>query len=185
MDDAAQSERQAIRDAAIAELIARGIDNFSVEGVSSRAGLDPGVITRIWRDRRVLLMAAQLSLIQELAPTPDTGNLRADLAALSHSLCELAETAQGRTWFQLLLPASGDADLSEVRSDFWRAEVDRQSVIVRRAFERGEVRAGIDPVESMRMFSAACYYDVIFAGSAVRPEYAARVIDIFIHGIAA
>ena len=35
------------------------------------------------------------------------------------------------------------------------------------------------------MFGAACYYDVIFAGSAVRPEYAAQVIDIFIHGIAA
>ena len=85
---------------------------------------------------------------------------------------------------RLLLPASGDADLSEVRSDFWRAELDRQSMIVRRAIERGELRDGIDPVESMRMFSAA-YYEVIFSGSAVRPQYAAQMIDIFIHGIAA
>ncbi len=58
-------------------------------------------------------------------------------------------------------------------------------MIVRRAIERGELRPGIDPVDSMGMFGAACYYDVIFAGSAVRPEYAAQVIDIFIHGIAA
>ena len=33
------------------------------------------------------------------------------------------------------------------------------------------------------MFSAAVYYDVIFADTPVRPEYAARVLDIFIHGI--
>ena len=39
--------RQAIRDAAIAELIARGIDGFTIEGVAERAGVDPRAITQI------------------------------------------------------------------------------------------------------------------------------------------
>ena len=120
MDDAAQSQRQTIRDAAMAELLARGIDGFSLSGVSSRAGVDLGVITRIWRDRRVLLMAAPSSASSRSSlPRPIPEALPADLAALCHSLCEPAETARAWTWFQLLLPASGDADLSEVRSDFW------------------------------------------------------------------
>lgn len=183
MEEATQSQRRAIRDAALDELVARGIDGFTVEGVAKRAGVDPRVIIQMWHDRRVLLMEAQLSVAREHAPTPDTGSLRADLLALTESLAELAKTPQGRAWFHRLLPAGGDADLSEVRSDFWQAQLNEVAPILQRAAERGELRDGIDHAEAMRMFSAAIYYDVIFADTLVRPEYAARVLDIFIHGI--
>ena len=67
MEEAAQSQRQAIHDAALDELVARGIDDFTVEGVAKRAGVDPRVIIQIWHDWRVLLMEAQLSLAREHA----------------------------------------------------------------------------------------------------------------------
>jgi hypothetical protein len=55
--------------------------------------------------------------------------------------------------------------------------------VLQRAAERGELRKGIDPMEAVRMFFSAYLFDVIFADTPVRPEYAAQMLDIFIHGI--
>ena len=70
MPEEAAQARQAIRRGAIAELIARGIDDFTVKGVATRAGVDPSDILQIWHDRRVLLMDAQLSRASEALPLP-------------------------------------------------------------------------------------------------------------------
>ncbi|MGO9043269.1 MAG: TetR/AcrR family transcriptional regulator [Mycobacterium sp.] len=183
MEEAAQSQRQAILDAALAELVARGIDEFTVEGVAKRAGVDPRVIIQMWGDRRVLLLDAQLSRAHLRVPTPDTGSLRGDALAVAASLAEQTQSPQWRGWFQRLLPASRDADLSEVRSDFWHVRFNDFAPVLQRAAERGELRKGIDPMEAVRMFFSAYLFDVIFADTPVRPEYAAQVLDIFIHGI--
>ena len=96
MEEAAQSQRQAILDAALAELVARGIDEFTVEGVAKRAGVDPRVIIQMWGDRRVLLLDAQLSRAHLRVPTPDTGSLRGDALAVPASLAEQTESPQWR-----------------------------------------------------------------------------------------
>ena len=51
MDNLAPMRRQAVLDAALAELLARGIDDFTVKGVATRAGVDPRVIVATWNDR--------------------------------------------------------------------------------------------------------------------------------------
>ena len=175
--------RQTILDAALAELLARGIDDFTVKGVATRAGVDPRVIIATWNDRRVLLMDAQLSRAHRLMPIPDTGSLRGDLEAFAAMLAEMAEAPERRAWFKRLLPASRDVDLSEVRSDFWQVRLNEIAAIVRRAAERGELREGINPENAMHMFNAAYVADLIFTDSPVRHDYAAQVLDIFIRGI--
>jgi len=185
VEDVAQSQRQAIRDAALAELITGGIDKFTVGGVARRAGVDPSVIVETWRDRRLLLMDAQLSRASSEVPTPNTGTLRGDLVAYATSLIELAASPEGRTWFKRLLPASGDADLAEIRADFWQVRFDAVAPILERAAERGELRDGVDPLAAIRMFSAGLWFDVIFTDTAVDPNHAAQALDIFIHGITA
>jgi len=94
MEDRGSGDRQAILDAALAEVVAKGIDEFTVEGVAGRAGVDPGVITQTWGDRRVLLLEAQLGGAAQWVPIPDTGSLRDDLQALMASSAELGPT----TW---------------------------------------------------------------------------------------
>ena len=183
VEEAVHARRQAILDAAIAELIARGIDDFTVEGVAKRAGVDPRVIIEMWHDHRVLLMDAQLSRAHRRMPTPDTGSLRGDLEAFAAMLAEMAGAPERRAWFQRLLPASRDCDFSEVRSDFWQVRLNEVAPIIRRAAERGELREGIEHVEAIAMFNTAYLFDLIFADSPVRPEYAAQVLDIFLHGI--
>jgi AcrR family transcriptional regulator len=183
VDGAEFARRQAILDAAMAELVAVGIDNFAAEGIAERAGVDPAVIRRDWGDHRVLLMDAQLSRARQSVPTPDTGSLAGDLAVLAESLDQLAGSHQWRQWFHRLHPGDGHADLSEVRSDFWHVRFDEVAPVFQRAAERGELREGVDPIAAIKMFSAAYLFDVIFADTAVDRDYAAQLLDIFIHGI--
>lgn len=69
-------ERRVILDAALAEVVAKGIDEFTIEGAAARAGVDPAVITQVWGDRRVLLLEAQIGAATEWIPVPDTGRDR-------------------------------------------------------------------------------------------------------------
>ena len=183
MEESIRLSRAAIYDAALAELLDRGIDNYTIDGIAKRASLDRSTIIQIWGDARVLLMEAQLSRASETVPATNTGSLHGDLLEYAASLTELAATTEGRGWFQRLLPAGRDVDFAEVRADFWKIRFDSVEPILERAAERGELRDGIDAMAAIRMFSAALYFDVIFADTAVDPDYAAQVLDIFIHGI--
>lgn len=175
--------REVILASAVAELVARGIDGFTVEGVASRAGVEARVILRMWADRRMLLIDAQLSRMHQEIPLPDTGSLRGDLLAFTAAQAELAKRPQGRAWIGRLLSASRDADLSDVRSDFWHVTFEKISTMLHRAAARGELRPGVNPVSAMQMYVAASWFDAIFLGAEVRPDYGAQTLDIFLRGI--
>ncbi|MFN8032080.1 MAG: TetR/AcrR family transcriptional regulator [Mycobacterium sp.] len=183
MDSVGSVDRQAILDAALAEVVARGIDDFTAEHVAARAGVDVGTIARIWGDRRVLLLEAQLTSSAQRVPIPDTGSLRGDLMALLASQIELCKTPQGRRSLHRFLAASGDADLSEIRADFWQARLDTLTPVLKRARERGELRDDIDLEEAMRMYAGASLFDPVFVDSPMRPEYVSQMLDVFIRGI--
>ena len=169
--------------AASDELASRGIDNFTIEGVAARAGVEADAIRQIWGDRRVLLMDAPLRGAQQSVPIPDTGSLRTDLVAYAHSLSAASASPSARAVLYSLIPPSKDWDPTEVRSDFWDIRFDTIATILRRAAARGELRSGIDPLEAMRLLSTALNYDALFTDSPMRPEYAEQVLDIFIRGV--
>lgn len=175
--------KKRIFDAAQRELLATGIDRFKIDGVARRAGVEPDVIVRYWRDRRVLLIDAVLDRTRAARWNPDTGAVRTDLDVVSALAIELSQTAQGRALFRRLLPGDADADLAEICSDVWDVRFADAAQILRRAAARGQLREGVDPQEAIRMFAAAFYYDVIFTDSPVRPQYAERVVDVFLNGV--
>ena len=124
-----------------------------------------------------------LSTAQKIVPLPDTGSLRGDLRALVVSLVALAETDHGRRRFRRMLPNGRDADLTEIGTDFWEYRFGAARPILERAAQRGELRAGIDFDDAIRMLAASLYYDVIYHDAPVRPEYADQVVDVFVRGI--
>lgn len=178
-----QDVKDRILDATLDELRIMGVDNFTIENVAKRAGVDASVIFGYWHDWRVLLMDAQLTRHRQQVPTPSNGDLEADLVDYANSLTRLTNTAQGRRWIHRNLPNGYDTDFSEVRSDFWSVRFSELVAIILEATDRGEIRDGIDPLDALRAFSAALFYDPIFADSPVRPDFAAQVRDIFLHGI--
>lgn len=183
VDDMSPLLRRRISDAVRAELLEVGVDRFRIEGVARRVGVEPSVIRARWHDRRILLMETMLARTTASAWNPDTGSLHTDLEAVSALGAEISQTGHGRALFRRVLPAGTDVDLAEICSDLWDARFRDAARILKRAAERAQLRDGIVPIEAMRMFAAAFYYDVIFADAPVRPEYAEQVIDIFLHGV--
>jgi len=146
-------QRQAILSAALHELLLRGIDDFTLECVADRAGVDPAVIIQEWGDRRVLLMDAMFSEGRQQIPIPDTGSLAGDFEALAAALSALAALPLWRASFRRGLPANSRyVDFTDIRADFRRARIGELAVVIERAAERGEVRGGIDPEMAMKMF---------------------------------
>jgi len=173
-------QQHVLHQAAMDELLLRGIDGMSAEHIAGRAGVDPSVIAEVWGDWRTLFLDAALADARRRFPPPDTGSLRGDLVEYATRLGKTPE----RGWFRRMLATNQDVDFSEIRDDYWTIRAHDFAPIFQRGIQRGEVRADIDPVEANRMFTTACLYDVIFTGKPVREDYAAALIDIFIRGIA-
>ncbi len=166
-----------------AELLKSGIDEFSIERVARRAGVQPGTIRRHWHDRRVLLMDVMLAHTKASLWNPDTGSLYSDLDAVAALAVENSQTESGRALFRRVLPGGGDVDLAEIGADLWNARFRDAAQVLERAAGRGQLRDGIVPDEAIRMFAAAFCYDVIFNNCPIRPEYGQQVVDIFLHGV--
>lgn len=177
------SLRERIYDAALEELTTLGIDQFRIDRVARRAGLDSDVIRAHWHDRRVLLMDALVARSDRVNPCPDTGSLGGDLRELGATLVRATESPNGRDLLHRVLPHGCDADFSEVGPDLLTARFDSLKPILERAAERGELRPDIDPAEAIRMICAAYLRDTIFRDAPVRPDYAAQVRDIVLHGV--
>lgn len=175
--------RDRIYGAVHAELLQSGIDEFSIDRVARRAGVNGEMIREHWHDRRVLLMDVLLARTNAAMWSPDTGGLYSDLGAVAELAAENSRTAMGRALFRRVLPGSGDVDLAEVGSDLWSARFRDAAQILQRAADRGQLRPGVVPEEAIRVFAAALYHDVIFNDAPVRPDYGDQVIDIFLHGI--
>ena len=171
--------RSTIQFAALEELMAKGIDGLTTEGIAARAGVHPSVIIETWGGWRPLFLEAAISESRSRFPTPDTGNLRDDLLAVAAGVANVPEAG----WFRRMLAPGHAADLSEIRADYWTVRAQDFAPIFQRADERGELIDDIDPVETIRMFFSACLHDVIFADTAIRSQYTARLVDLVLRGV--
>jgi len=74
---------RALLDAAWDELLERGFDGLTYEGVAGRAGTSRAVLYRRWPAKGELAIAAiRHARMLSIGPSPDTGSLRGDLKAV-------------------------------------------------------------------------------------------------------
>lgn len=182
-DEASITSQGLILDAALAEVMGQGVDDFTVAGVARRAGVEAAVIYDGWHDRRVLLMNAMLHASWQRMPISDTGSLRDDILAYIHGVSATSGTEEGVRYLRSLLPQPREVDLGEVRRDYYAIRCDKLAEIFRRAARRGDLRDGIDPLTAAQMLAAAISIDVLLYGRANRPDYLLEVVEIFIRGI--
>lgn len=161
-------------------MLLRGIDMLTADAIAARAGVHSALIAEHWGDRRVLFLEAAIAYARENFVVPDTGSLRDDLLGVARACIEVPQPG----WFSRILAVGEDADLSEIRLDYWRIRADDVAVVFRRAAERGELRDDVDPVDAIQMFVGAVLQDLIFTGSPVRPEYVEQLVGVFVRGVA-
>lgn len=133
----------ALLDAAWAELIERGYDEFTMEAVAARAGTSRAVLYRRWPGKQDLAMAALAHEVgKEVVVAPDTGSLRGDVIGLLKQANKVRVGLATQVFTQLggFYRHTG-ANFAELGA-FIRGGPDNSlDAAIQRAVDRGEIQA--------------------------------------------
>ncbi|TDE22119.1 TetR/AcrR family transcriptional regulator [Actinomadura sp. 6K520] len=157
--------RDAVRRATLAELAERGYEGLTVESVAARSGVHRTTVYRRWRNADGLVADALDLAAGEPWPVPDTGTLDGDLRAIARLvLTGFADPAQGPVARAFVLAAAQSAAAARALNAFFARRHEQSAVVVERAAERGEVPAGTDAAEVVRVAVAPLYYRLFVTG---------------------
>lgn len=125
-------------------LMDEGVLGFTVDEVSRRSGVAKTTIYRHFPTRNELLVAAVDGAI-DVPETPDTGNLRDDVAAFLRSVRPIfADTSIRTLFFDLWSAGARDPELQRLQQAMMAERAGPTMTIYRRGLERGEISPDID-----------------------------------------
>ncbi|MFJ2609226.1 TetR/AcrR family transcriptional regulator [Streptomyces sp. NPDC091279] len=162
------------------ELLAEtGYAATTISQVAARVGVYRPAIYRRWPSKQHLVAEALASALGP-EPTPDTGDLRADLRAGVGTLVDaLTSTSLSR-----VLPALV-ADLAqqpELRREFldsvFRSRRSSTARRLRAAADRGDIRADFDMEFVLDALAAPVYYRALFGHGPVTQEVTGQSVDL-------
>lgn len=135
----------AILQAAVLLLGESGFQGTTMDQVARRAGVGRATVYRRWRTKEDMLAKALASLVADF-DVPETGDLRADLFALTRWLVDgLLNSPMGRLLPQLAAKMVNEPDSAEDYMNSWvcpwREAVER---VLSRARDEGTVRTDAD-----------------------------------------
>lgn len=177
-----EARRKAL--AAAADLIVeRGVGSLSIEEVAARSGVAKTTIYRHWPERASLIIDTVRSTFEHVG-TPDTGNLRDDLATFFGGLlrADLSGTA-GKIMPCLIDAAARDGELEGLLN---RLGVERQQpvmTIVERAQARGELPDGLDPEVVIGTIVGPIVFRKVIQRRPVDEAYITACLDVSIRGL--
>ncbi|WP_164712591.1 TetR/AcrR family transcriptional regulator [Methylobacterium currus] len=157
--------REAVKAAVHEELIATGYAELSYRNIARRAGVDASTLYRRWPTRPRLVADLLLGLSDEFVTIPDTGTLEGDLTDLLQQIVQgLADVRTRKVALSLAIAASdGDEEVTEVMRTFWHHRFAAASVILDRAYDRGEI-AGSHPCDLIiENLTTAAWFRAIFS----------------------
>lgn len=177
-----EATRQAILDAALAEVEERGYAALTIEGIAARAGAGKQTIYRWWRSKADVVLDAALERARSRVPVPDTGSLADDL----HGFLR-ATYRQGRqrpVLVSLMAEAQLDPDFAAAFRDrflFARRAVLRE--ILDRGRARGEIDSGVDLELVIDVVFGVVWYRLLVGHAPFRPAAGAQVADFVLRAV--
>jgi len=175
--------RQAVLDAAFAELDAHGYRDFSIDSVARRSGVHKTTIYRRWPTREALLVYALDSRSDRDAPVPNRGTLRDDLTQFGELVLAKLTSRHGNAMLKSLVSAIDESPdvLDQVRK-FWRERLNMGTPVLSRGIGRGELPPDIDADSLLEAFLAPIYLRVLFSHEPVTTGFLEHLIDLLLDG---
>lgn len=150
-----------------------GYGALSIEAVAKRAGVGKAAVYRRWPSK--MAMAADLLLKSglEVARVTDTGSLEGDVRAfLEDAFKTLRRPLVRRILPDLHAEMRRSAALAKaVRGSLQAERRARGEAVLRRAIERGELRAGVNVELALDLMGGLIYWRVIVTGMETPPSY--------------
>lgn len=168
--------RQAVLEAAVAELTEHGYEALSFPRVAERAGVHLSTLHRRWAGKPELILDLGTVLTETMVREPQLESLRADLLAHSQAVAAMLRVPA----IVMVLRAAfvlPDEQLGELRQRFWSGRFDVAQAIVDRAIVRGEVARGTDGWTVVEPIHAVIWMRLLITGLDVDDELLERLVD--------
>jgi AcrR family transcriptional regulator len=169
-------------------LVELGYRKLTIEAVAARAGVGKQTIYRWWPSRAALVLEAYLAGSDTVSlPPQDSGSTREDVGALIGWLAAvLAEPTGGRVVAGLVGDLQHDPELAKgFQQDVVPARRQAMLAALERGRERGEIRADADLALAVDTLHGAVFYRLLLSGEPLDAEFAERVTDQVLDGLAA
>jgi AcrR family transcriptional regulator len=167
-------------------LVERGYRALTIEGVAARAGVGKQTIYRWWPSRAALVLEAYLAGSDALPPPTARDSVRDDVHGLLVWLSRvLAQPIGGRVLAGLIADLQHDHDLADgFHRDVVPTRRSAMLAALERGRERGEIRGDVDLEVAVDALHGAVFYRLLLSGEPLDDEFARRVADQVLGGLA-
>src|SRR2546430_8604493 len=178
--------RQAVLDAAFAELGEKGYRGLSIEAVALRSGVAKTTVYRRWPTRDELVADALDSRSDRYEPVPDTGSLRGDLKEFCEGVRAKLTSNHGKAMLKSLVAAVDQSpEIVETVQRFWRGRRDVGGYLIQRWIRRGVLRPETDADLLVELILAPIYLRVLLPGGPLTEDVLESFIDLALDGVLA
>ncbi|NMM90470.1 TetR family transcriptional regulator [Rhodococcus sp. SRB_17] len=141
----------------------KGYGELSIGSVATRAGVHRPAIYRRWPSKRHLVVDVVVAQVGT-QPTPNTGDLRADLVAgISTLVVGLRDTVVGAVLPALVADLASDPELArDFQANFFQPRRNSTAAVLESARARGEIRDDFDLDFVLDALAAPIYYRALF-----------------------
>ncbi len=169
---------QAIYDAVVEQLGTVGYGALTMEGVAGQARTGKAALYRRWPSKDELVIDALQHRMPALEDPPDTGSVRADLLDVLGRMARAINSPTGCAIQNLMSEAQRDRDfLRVVRSRVIQPRKRMMMDVLRRAAERGEVRADAGSELLAQVGPAMVIYQFLVDGPPITPRTVKAIVD--------
>jgi AcrR family transcriptional regulator len=165
---------QAVLEAALQQLGARGYAGLSIDEVARVAGVNKTTVYRRWPTKSALILAALGTMASEEPAFEPGGDLRADLIAVLDNKARRLATPRGRAIGLALLNLDGDPEIIQaLRARRFQLSTE----IIQRAIDRGELLPTVDAGLISEMLLAPVVVRVLAYEQPASAHYIAALVD--------
>jgi AcrR family transcriptional regulator len=167
--------RESVLAAALTALAETRYRDLTVEEVAQRARVAKTTVYRRWGSIDGLVLDLMRDQTARRVPTPDTGDLDADMRALARGILAIyRDPAVNAMIASVVSAAVHHPEARETLSEFFISRITDTAIIAERAVRRGELPADTDTVEVIRMLGAPFYYRMFITGEPIDDALADR-----------
>jgi AcrR family transcriptional regulator len=165
-------------------LLDEGMGAFTMERVAALSGASKVTIYKWWPSKGALALDGYFHTVRHDLEFPDTGDVEADLTAQLRAFVSLLAGPAGRVIAELIGQSQTDPDLAAAYREHYSGP--RRALAVdrlRRARERGQVRADVDPEVVIDQLWGAGYHRLLIPDQPLTREFADALVRNLLSGI--